>query len=147
MKAFIDFIEKNYSDHAHKSITIKILELLDYIDTHYEEVLAEHAKENLFRHPKNHLAVHIGQYATSKDLALYLTHLLAEVKGCFTQLIEQHKTAPMLFSYFLSNINDSKTGCMEARLRNALEFAALIFSTGVLPLDALMQNFKKELTV
>jgi hypothetical protein len=151
MKEHIEFLKNEYSTHVHSLIAINILELLDYVENNLDEVLKQHGTtKGLFRHPSNHMALHIHQSATVELLENYLTTLIAEVKGCFSDMRNLQRDYPdsNIFHYFLLNISDSAVGCMEARIRNALNFAGLVLSTkATLPFNELMSTFTHEATI
>ena len=145
MKSIINHIMKHFSQHSHYEIVVRVLNCLDYIEKNIDTIAKRAGKEDLLRHPENHLAFHLTNYRTPQEAKDQLLKLIIEVKGSFNELlaIEDADTQKSVMNIFLLNINDSDVGCMEARLRPALVFYGLYKSNGGIcqNINYLMQEF------
>ena len=131
MQAYIKYLKDEFSTHPHFKVTERVLELLDYIENNIDHVVTQIGKKDLIRHPTNHLSFHLNSYTNAESAKKDLLNLVQEVKACLDDLISlDPKIGIAVTSLFLYNINDADTGCMEARLRPALDYYALYKSTG-----------------
>lgn len=143
LKFFLNYIETHFSHHSHQAIALKSIDLLDYVDKHLDEVAQQALEKSLFRHPESHLALHLNGYHSPELAKEELKRFISEVKGCLDALlaIDNEDLKKVVIHLFLSNINDSPVGCLEVRFRQALTFAGLFLSNGVLSINDLMQQY------
>ena len=70
MKEYIQYLQHHFGkhppsrpqDHPHLKIAIKVLESLDYIENNMNELTRLVGTSHLWRHPKNHLSIHLSHY-------------------------------------------------------------------------------------
>jgi len=148
MKTLTDiksYILAHHGTHHNIKVAKNVFELLAYIDQHLDSIAKLAGKKKLFRHPVNHMAVHL--HGTKEEVKQQLSGVITQVKQCFSEFfsVKNPETKSHLINGFLSNIDDSDVGCMEVRLKKAFSFYGLYQSRGeILELHDLMREFLGE---
>jgi len=138
---FITYIQKQHANHPHRDIAIRVLYCIKYIRFDLDEIKKHAGKDSLLR-DMNNMAFHLHGLDTPDAVEKQFTQLIAEVDSCLAGLLSMDNDAigDQVISTFLNHINDSDVGCMEVRLRNALNFYVTYQSVGLLSLNDLMQD-------
>jgi Ankyrin repeats (many copies) len=146
MKEILDYLTRYFHHHSSYAITVRVLQCLIYIEQNIDTIAAKVGSKDIIRHPTNHLAFHLAGYDNAADAKRELLDLVNEVRKCFSDMIAiaDESIRYQVITFFLNNINDSQTGCMEARLRPALMSYALYLNVGCHDLHSHMEAFANQ---
>lgn len=146
LQYIIDYFKKKYANHSHLVIVERVLRCLAYIEANIDKIAAQAGKHELLRDPQSGMAFHVVGFATPEIARNSLLNFVNEVRAAFhvVMKIENERLRQEVGSAFLNNISDNAAGCMEARVRPALEFIVLYKEKGCIDLHNLMRDFARE---
>lgn len=155
IQVFIERVKRDYSKLPNAQSALQALNCIAYIQkqlrgSNARGFLELTVKEGLMRDPDG-TSFHVKHLTDTEAALNYFQRIIQHVEGAIDTIIKMQENPKNTFKInyiecFLQNFRDSDVGCMEARIKKALDFVAFLeMNNGVLKLENLMQEFLSKL--